>query len=376
MAAGERLRIAILWQGMSGYTRASFGALADRGVDVRLLYRVEDAHAPFDTSAVTRGLEARSWAGAPDPALVEGVLDDLDPHAVVVSSWHIHAYRRAVRRRKGTTVRIVTMDNQWWATPKQILGVVTAPATVRPAFDAAFVAGERAADFARRLGFRDERIIRGLYTCDHPRFAAVAAARGGEAPPPAFVFVGRLVDVKGIDTLAAGYRRYRDLVPDPWPLLVAGTGPGAARLDGAPGVEQLGFLQPDDLPALLARSGCLVLPSRFEPWAVVVHEAAAAGLPVVCTWVCGAAGRLVLDGYNGSVVTPGDPDALAGALARMSRAGDAERRAMSAASVSLAAQFTPDRWADLVVARVAELRAALGLAPAPAPTAPPRSAPV
>jgi len=367
MAGGERLRIAILWQGMSGYTRASFGALADRGVDVRLLYRAEDADAPFDTEAVTRGLAARSWVGAPEPALVEGMLDDLDPHAVIVSSWHIHAYRRAVRRRRGRTVRIVTMDNQWWATPKQILGVVTSPAAVRPAFDAAFVAGERAADFARRLGFKDERIIRGLYTCDHPRFAAVAAGRAGAAPPPALVFVGRLVDVKGIDTLAAGYRRYRDLVADPWPLLVAGTGPGAGLLDGVPGIEQLGFIQPDELPDLLARSGCLVLPSRFEPWAVVVHEAAAAGLAVVCTWVCGAAGRLVLDGYNGSVVTPGDPDALAQALARVSRATEFERRAMSAASVSLAAQFTPDRWADLVVARVAELRAALGLAPAPVP---------
>src|SRR5689334_24109006 len=55
---------------MSGYTRASFGALAGRGVDVRLLYRAEDADAPFDTAAVTRGLQARSWVGAPEPALV------------------------------------------------------------------------------------------------------------------------------------------------------------------------------------------------------------------------------------------------------------------------------------------------------------------
>ncbi len=372
----DRLRIAILWQGMSGYTQASFAALAARGVDVQLVYRVEDAHAPFDAAAVTRGLQARSWAGAPAPAMVEDLLDEFDPHAVIVSSWHIHAYRRAVRRRRGRTVRIVTVDNQWWATPKQILGVVTSPAAVRPAFDAAFVAGERAADFARRLGFRDERIIRGLYTCDHPRFAAVATARGGDAPPPAFVFVGRLVDVKGIDTLAAGYRLYRDQVADPWPLLVAGTGPGDRLLDGIPGIDQLGFLQPDDLPALLARSGCLVLPSRFEPWAVVVHEAAAAGLAVACTWVCGAAGRLVLDGYNGTVFSPGDPAALAGALARISGTSEEQRRAMSAASVSLAAQFTPDRWADHVVARVAELRATLGLAPAPAPSAPPRSAAV
>ena len=74
----------------------------------------------------------------------------------------------------------------------------------------------------------------------------------------------------------------------------------ARHLVGVHGVEMLGFVQPDDLPAVLERAGCLVLPSRFEPWGVVVHEAAAAGLPIVCTPVCGAATRLVLDGYNGS----------------------------------------------------------------------------
>ena len=105
----------------------------------------------------------------------------------------------------------------------------------------------------------------------------------------------------------------------------AAPGPEAARLAGIEGVDLLGFVQPDSLPALLARSGCLVLPSRFEPWGVVVHEAAAAGLPVVCTSVAGAASRLVLDGYNGVVVPPGDPGALARALLRISGASDAER---------------------------------------------------
>jgi glycosyltransferase involved in cell wall biosynthesis len=364
---GERLRIAILWQGMSGYMHAAFSKLVERGVDVRLLHRVEDEHAPYDPDAVTAGLAATAWRGAPAAELVERTLDELDPHAVIVSSWHIHAYRRAVRRRRGRTVRIVTMDNQWWATPKQILGVATSRLAIQPAYDAAFVAGERAADFARRLGFRDERIIHGLYTGDQPRFAAVATARGQALPPPAFVFVGRLVDVKGIDVLAAGYRRYREIVTDPWPLLVAGTGPRVELLAGVAGIDPLGFLQPGDLPDLLARSGCLVLPSRFEPWAVVVHEAAAAGLPVVATYVCGAVGRLVLDGYNGVVISPGDADALARGLARISQAPEAARRAMGEASRSLAAQFSPDRWADLVVARVAALRAELGLPPAPAP---------
>jgi glycosyltransferase involved in cell wall biosynthesis len=250
---------------------------------------------------------------------------------------------------------------------------MTSPLLIRPTFDVAFVAGERGVDFAQRLGFAHERIIRGLYTCDHDRFAAVADARGGAAPQPAFVFVGRLVRSKGIDVLAEGYRRYRTLVDDPWPLLVGGTGDGAATLRGSPGVDLLGFVQPNDLPDLLGRAGCLVLPSRFEPWGVVVHEAAAAGLAVVCTSVCGSATRLVLDGYNGSVVEPGNPDALARALARVSTADTTARAAMSRASRSLAAQYTPQRWATHLVARIRELRALVGLSE-PAEVAPPTRA--
>jgi glycosyltransferase involved in cell wall biosynthesis len=311
-------------------------------------------------------LRTHAWHGQPDPADVESALTAFDPQVLLVSSWHISAYRRAARRRRGQLLRVLCMDNQWWATPKQMLGVGTSPLLVRPAYDAAFVPGERSADFARRLGFPDERIIRGIYSCDHPRFDAVAEARGDAAPEPAFSFVGRLVAEKGIDVLAEGYRHYRQLSTEPWPLLVGGVGPESDRLADVPGVDMLGFVQPDELPGLLARAGCLVLPSRFEPWGVVVHEATAAGLPVVCTSVCGAASRLVLDGYNGAVVSPGDAEALARALLRMSEADVGTRRAMSQASRSLARQFTPERWAAHLLGRALELRGLLGLARVPA----------
>ena len=367
IAGGEGpVRVAILWQGLSGYSHAAFSALSARGADVLVFHSAEGAHAPFDPHAITHGLRTHAWHGQPDPADVESALTAFDPQVLLVSSWHISAYRRAARRRRGQLLRVLCMDNQWWATPKQMLGVGTSPLLVRPAYDAAFVPGERSADFARRLGFPDERIIRGIYSCDHPRFDAVAAARGDSAPEPAFAFVGRLVGEKGIDVLAEGYRRYRQLSTEPWPLLVGGVGPESARLADVPGVDMLGFVQPDELPGLLARAGCLVLPSRFEPWGVVVHEATAAGLPVVCTSVCGAASRLVLDGYNGAVVSPGDAEALARALLRMSEADAGTRRAMSQASRSLARQFTPERWAAHLLGRALELRGLLGLARVPA----------
>jgi glycosyltransferase involved in cell wall biosynthesis len=358
------LRVCVLWARLSGYLSASLHALADAGAELLVVHEAAADTAPFDDEVLTAGFASSSWRQAPDEGELERLLDDFRPDAIIVNSWHIGAYRRACRRRRGRTLRIVTVHNQWTATPKQIGARVLAPVLLAPTYDAAFVCDERQAVFAERLGFPAERLLWGVNTGDQPTFARVAAARGDAVPPPAFLFVGRLVEDKAVDVLAAAYARYRREVAEPWPLLVAGLGPLSDLLVPIDGVELLGFVQPDDLPAVFGRAGCLVLPSRLEPWAVVVHEATSAGLPVVCTRVCGASTRLVLDGYNGAVVSAGNEAGLARALARISGAGPDERRAMGAASLSLSLQYTPARWAQLLLSRIPDLRAEVGLGPA------------
>ena len=357
------LRVCVLWARLSGYLSASLHALADRGAEVLVVHEAADDSAPFDDAALTAGFRSSSWRNAPDEAALDRLLDEFAPDALVVNSWHIGAYRRAARRRRGRTLRIVTVHNQWTATPKQLGARLLAPVLLAPTYDAAFVCDERQAVFAERLGFPAERLLWGVNTGDQPTFARVAADRGDALPPPAFLFVGRLVEDKAVDVLAGAYARYRADVDDPWPLLAAGRGPLSDLLGSVEGVDLLGFVQPADLPAVFARAGCLVLPSRLEPWAVVVHEATAAGLPVVCSRACGASTRLVLDGYNGAVVSAGSEAGLAGALARISGAAPEQRRAMGAASLSLSLQYTPQRWAQLLLDRIPDLRAQIGLGP-------------
>jgi glycosyltransferase involved in cell wall biosynthesis len=356
------VRVAILWKQLSGYASASFAALRREGADVLLVHRAATHDAPFDDRRLTLDVASRSWSDAPDEAALKDDLERFDPHAVLVISWDVGGYRRIARSMKGRTLRVLCMDNSWLGTPKQWGGRAIAPAVIRPSYDVAFLPGERQAAFARRLGFSDDEILWGLYTCDHATFTGVRDARAGDLPR-AFLFVGRLVESKGADVLAVAYRIYRQRAVDPWPLMVCGTGPLAGALDGAPGVEMLGFVQPSDLPGVVARAGCLLTPSRFEPWGVVIHEAASAGLPVVCSTACGASTRLVLDGYNGAVVPSGHPARLAEALARITEASTADRATMGRRSAELAAQFTPERWASYLLERIAALRPRYGLVP-------------
>ena len=292
MTPSPPLRIAILWKQLSGYWIACFQALAAEGVALHLVHRATHPDAPYSDDSLAAAFPGHWWDAEPDENRIGMEMAAFAPDALLVASWDVGAYRHVARSLQGRTLRILGMDNQWLGTPKQWGGTLISRMAILPCYDVAFLPGERQAQFARRLGFGDDRILWGFYTCDHAAFVApaeaAAAAGGGLVRRPAFVFAGRLSSEKGVDVLVDAYRRYRARRRDPWPLVVCGTGPLAASLAGVEGIEARGFVQPGDLPAVFAATACLVLPSTFEPWGVVVHEAAAAGLAIICSTAVGA----------------------------------------------------------------------------------------
>ena len=103
-------------------------------------------------------------------------------------------------------------------------------------------------------------------------------------------------------------------------------------------VTWTGFLdEQQTVGALYRASDVLVLPSDQEPWALVINEAAAAGLAIVSSNVVGAAAELVRDGVNGRLFPPGDLKALTDALLDVT---DASRiAALKAASAGILADW-------------------------------------
>jgi glycosyltransferase involved in cell wall biosynthesis len=280
-----------------------------------------------------------------------GALREFRPDLTLIVGWEQPAYRRCARALRGSSVRVVGMDNQWLRTPKQLLGIASSRIYLRPYFDAAFLPGPRQRDFALRLGFPRDRIFEGFYAADVETFGRVPPLdpHGADARR-AFLFAGRLVESKGIRTLADAYDAYRDAVADPWPLIVVGRGPLAGLLRGRPGIELRGFVGSEELVGELADAAFLVLPSTFEPWGVVVHEAAAAGLGCICSTRVGAADAFVRDGENGRIVAEGSVSALADALSWSHELSRSRLADVSALSRTLAKRFTPERWAETVLA--------------------------
>ena len=65
-----------------------------------------------------------------------------------------------------------------------------------------------------------------------------------------------------------------------------------------------GYVAPDELPGLYPDADVLALVSTYEPFGVAVREAAAAGLPLICSVRAGAAGDVAVDGENAVLVDP------------------------------------------------------------------------
>jgi colanic acid/amylovoran biosynthesis glycosyltransferase len=161
------------------------------------------------------------------------------------------------------------------------------------------------------------------------------AALRREAAPPGdrrVTAVGRLVEKMGfgdlVEACALLARR-----GEPVRLRIAGDGPLRDAL--AAGAELLGPLEPAAVRALLEDSDVLAMPCVVaadgdrDSMPVVVKEALAMELPVVGTDEVGLP-EVIRDGW-GRLVPPGDPEALADALAELLALAPAERAAMGRA---------------------------------------------
>ena len=365
------MRVAVLHTRLSGYLAACLRECNVRADAEFLIYALpSQGDAPFDSFVFAGIGEIRNRRKVSD-ADIEKAVRDFGPDAILVSGWADKGYVNICRsmRQHGIPV-IAGCDTQWRGSWRQRVASLIAPWHIQKAIDALWVTGERQATLARALGYNGERLWDGYYACDWEKFARRPETRSqksevrgqkserDEQPSdlrsptsdlPFFLFVGRYVDVKGIDTLIEAYRMYREKVEEPWALKCAGAGPLRDLLVSA-GAEDLGFVQPSELPKLMRGASAFVLPSRFEPWGVVAHEAGASGLPLILSDACGAGVHLLRDLHNGYLFPTGDADALVRTMVRMHGLADERRAEYGSASFELSKQYTPQRWAETLVA--------------------------
>jgi starch synthase len=143
--------------------------------------------------------------------------------------------------------------------------------------------------------------------------------RFGALPPPAqlnpeprILFVGRDFERKGGDILIRAFELVRRELPDATLDLV-----GVGERFDVPGVTSHGKIATArQMQELYAGARVFTLPSRYEPYGLVLIEAMAHGVPCIGADVQSIP-EILDSGRTGLLVEPGDPDGLAEALVKL-----------------------------------------------------------
>src|SRR5574340_30035 len=168
-------------------------------------------------------------------ARVLQVLEALEPDVVFAPATAFAEGMAAVAYRNRSASRLFMMDDAWEGSdtrPRFVRGVKR---VIHRSIDGAFVPARSHGDYFRCLGFSGDRIVFGVDVVDNDYFAsgadrarAKAAAIRAERQLPAkyFLFVGRLLPRKGLETLIEAYAAYRARTSEaPWELVIVGGGP-------------------------------------------------------------------------------------------------------------------------------------------------------
>jgi glycosyltransferase involved in cell wall biosynthesis len=349
----------------SGMQRAMYGTgdvLRAQGHTVDYLFRegidapgpekLRRFTVPFRIPAIVRAFARRGktydvveihepLAGA--YCLLQKVMSDLPP---VVAYSHgleerMHQARLAYHRRKGMPVSLKTR-----LSPLSV--VLQAKYAVRRARHV-MCTNEQDLEHLRAAGVAAVRLTK-VPSGVSAEFLAAEPPRARD--PASILFVGTWIPRKGI----------LDLVPAATTVLrrhagarvtVAGSGGREVDVRAAfPGDIQdrltvIPHLADNrQLIECYRRHAVFVLPSYFEGYPIAMVEAAALGLALVTTDVCGM-DEFVESGQNGIKVRVGDPDALAEALLRLVR-DEAEAHRLGALARRKAARFSWNESASLV----------------------------
>jgi glycosyltransferase involved in cell wall biosynthesis len=315
-------------------------------------WRVEPQHrALFLRGARLPGAERVLHHDYPVTPGIVRALRNARPDVVVVSGWSTFAAQGAIawcRARRIPYVLVVESHDEGpragWR--RSVKGTVV-PRVVGGA-SGALVTGTLARRSMIDRGAPPERVRVFANTIDVDAFGERADRLAGRRPelraelgagPDDVVVlsVARLAPEKGLDTLVHAVAE----AGDPRLLLVlAGDGPERERLEDLARVRGVRLVLAGDrewerIVEVYAAADVFALLSEREPWAVVVNEAAACGLPLLLSDRVGAAHDLLVDGENGMLVAAGDVDAASSALREL--AADAGlRRAFGARSRELA----------------------------------------
>jgi glycosyltransferase involved in cell wall biosynthesis len=157
--------------------------------------------------------------------------------------------------------------------------------------------GQTSTEYLVSLGVTRDRILQSQNAVDEERFKADVEPAWDIQPRPVVLYVGRLVELKGVKSLldAAAILQQNGCE---FSLLIVGGGrekqalENRARALGLKNVHFRPMQPPDKMPSVYRSGEIMVFPTLDDVWGNVANEAILSGIPVLCSKYAGCAPEL------------------------------------------------------------------------------------
>ena len=346
-AAMVRTKIAFLYSEVAGYFLSAAGELSKQA-DVIIIRWPVNQEAPFDFARYD-GLSIEVKSDFDRSSLTKRI-QNFQPDILVCSGWMDKDYLHVVKQMPSSVKRVLTLDNHWTGSWKQRLATLISPFFLKKRFTHAWVPGAPQKLFAKKLGFK--KILTGFYCADTTLFSekysnTIPAKK--QHFPRRFLFVARYVEHKGIFNLWDAFVELVNEQPDSeWELWCLGTGEEWENRKKHDRIRHVGFVQPNEMDTYIASTGVYILPSKFEPWGVSVHEFALAGFPLILSDKVGAR-ECFLD-TNGWEFESHSKEALKRVMKKMMALDESELIDMALRSHELGMSYKTENWVNKLLA--------------------------
>jgi glycosyltransferase involved in cell wall biosynthesis len=226
--------------------------------------------------------------------------------------------------------------------------------------DAIFCYGTRSMEYVAHYGADPAKIFKRCQAAAIPhdysvrRALADRLAAAARPTAPRYLYVGRLSPEKDLETLFDAFARVAAGLPEAT-LVLVGAGPSEGALRAAAvrlridhAVTFAGSRSGTDLFQEYSRASCLILPSRSEPWGLVVNEALSFGCPVIVSRNCGCVPELVVEGKTGFSYQTGSVAELAERMIAVTTCF-ADIDATARACIEQIKEFSPRAAAEQII---------------------------
>ncbi len=278
------------------------------------------------------------------------IYKNTNPQLLLISGRMEKDYLKlALVARRDKKIVVGTSDNQYTGSLKQKVATLFSSYLYKRYFEYMLVPGLFQYEYQRRLGYKKESILFPQY-CANIKLFEQAFLNKSDLKKNGILFLGRLHQIKGIELLIKVHKELFENKTITDKLIIIGDGPLKNELNlNAEHVKYHSFMEQGDILTIMSNVKYFCLPSRSEPWGVVIHEAAAAGLPIVTTSHCGAATAFVKQGYNGYLFLPDNKNQLKHILLKMNGKTEDEIKIMGRRSYELSKQIHPEMWSETLL---------------------------